>query len=263
MAAGKRFIVLSNWKMNKTHAEGTAFIRAVRDARPGPPDRMEVILCVPFTLLKAVSDEARDSGLISVGAQDVYWEAQGAYTGEISAPMLADAGARYGMVGHSERRALFAETDEIAAKKAGALLKAGIIPIVCLGESLEERKRGLTFNRLEYQFMTCFEALSREDMARTVILYEPLWAIGTGRHATPREAGEAHGFIRQMVVRLHSERTAARTRIVYGGSVDAGHAAALCASKDTDGLGVGSASWDVRNFVRILETCARAIPAGS
>ena len=200
-----------------------------------------------------ISRATQSSSQIFVGAQNVYWETWGAYTGEISAPMLADAGASYCVVGHSERRKYFFETDEMVNKKTRTLLEAGIRPIACIGESIEERKKGLTKNKLERQVITCFEGLSDAQMQKTVILYEPIWSIGTGHTATPQQAQEAHAYIRVILESLFSEETAEATRIAYGGSVKVHNVAELITEQDIDGVGVGSGSLDVADFIKIAQ----------
>jgi triosephosphate isomerase len=172
--------------------------------------------------------------------------------------MLADAGARYCVLGHSERRSGFGETDESVNRKVHALLANDVAPIVCIGEDRDDRRRGLTFNRLERQLAVCFEGLSAGDMRRVVVEYEPRWAIGSGENATPAQAAEAHAFIRRDLAERFSPETAAAVRVFYGGSVKPHNAAALLASADIDGVGVGSASLEVENFIAIARACAAA-----
>jgi len=253
----KRFIALANWKMHKTLSEGIDYVKTLHEGVQTLGDKVEIILSVPFTMLGAVSREATSS-MISVGGQDVHDQDWGAFTGEVSAPMLADVGATHCMVGHSERRKYFSETDELVNAKARALHRAGIVPIVCIGENIDERRRGLTLNKLERQAMVCFDGFSRQEMERTVVLYEPIWAIGTGNIATAEQAGEAHAFIRHMLERLFSRKTASMTRVVYGGSVKHNNVSDMLEVKDIDGVGVGSDSLDVENFVGIVERCIEA-----
>lgn len=252
MGSNKKVIVQSNWKMHKTHAEGIDWIKSLKKFEPEVSLEIEMIACVPLTLLQAIAQAAQSSSQIFIGVQNVYWQTWGAYTGEISAPMIADAGASYCVVGHSERREYFHETDEIVNKKARALLEAGINPIVCIGESIEERQRKLTLNKLERQVITCFEKLSDAQMKNTVILYEPIWSIGTGHTATPQQAQDAHAYIRHMLERVFSRDTANATRIIYGGSVKIHNVAKLMAEKDIDGVGVGSGSLEVNDFKKIV-----------
>ena len=252
MGSDKKVIVQSNWKMHKTHAEGIEWIESLKKIESEISPEIEMIPCVPLTLLRAITQAAQSSPQIVIGVQNVYWETWGAYTGENSAPMIADAGASYCVVGHSERREYFYETDEMVNKKTQALLVAGIRPIVCMGESIEERKKGLTLNKLERQVIVCFEGLSDAQMQKTVILYEPIWSIGTGHTATPQQAQDAHAYIRLMLERLFSREIAETTRIAYGGSVKIHNVAELIAEKDIDGVGVGSGSLDVNDFIRIV-----------
>jgi triosephosphate isomerase len=253
----KRFVVLANWKMHKTQSESMDYVKALREAVRTAEHNVEIILCLPFTLLGAMSREATSSR-ISVGGQNVHDQDWGAFTGEVSAPMLADAGVIYCMVGHSERRKYFGETDEVVNAKARALHRAGIAPIVCIGETMDERKRGLTRNKLERQATVCFDRFSSQEMEKTVILYEPIWAIGTGNIATAEQAEEAHGFIRHMLEKLFSKETASATRIVYGGSVKHDNVSDMLKVKDIDGVGAGSDSLDVGNFVEIVKRCIQA-----
>ena len=252
-----RFVILANWKMHKTLSDGVEYVRHICRRFERSTDPIEIILCVPFTMLAALSREVKGAS-ISMGAQDVHDQDWGAFTGEVSAPMLADMGAKYCMVGHSERRKYFSETDEVVNAKAHALHRAGIAPIVCIGENIDERKRGLTLNKLERQAVICFDGFSPQEMGRTVILYEPIWAIGTGNIATAEQAEEAHEFIRHMLERLFSKETVSTTRIVYGGSVKHGNVSDMLKVKDIDGVGAGSDSLDVGNFIEIVERCIEA-----
>ena len=219
---------------------------------------MEIILCVPFSVIKSMADRIDGPGLISISGQDVYWEDWGAYTGEISPPMLADLSAKFCMIGHSERRKYFDETDETVNKKALALLKSGVKPIVCIGETLEERQLGLTNNILEKQLKVCFNRLSSPDLEKTVILYEPRWAIGTGNVADSDQIAQAHLFIRKGLGRLFSARSAGRTRIIYGGSVTPDNIGVISKIADVDGVGVGGASLDLANFLKIVNAVGNA-----
>jgi len=253
----KRFIVLANWKMHKTRGQSVEYVNALNQAVQDAHSDIELIICGPFTVLEALS-KAAYSPAISIGGQNVHEKDWGPYTGEISAPMLADVGCRYCMIGHSERRTYFSETDEMVNRKGRALHKARVTPIVCIGETIEEREKGLTFSKLEKQIVMCFDRFSNREMARTVILYEPIWAIGTGNIATPKQAEEAHQFIRQMVRTLYSRETAFMTRIVYGGSVRSSNVSSMLNGEDIDGVGIGSDSLDVQNLLKIAMSCARA-----
>ena len=258
MSFEKRFVVLANWKMHKILHQSINYVRALKQGARPFSDSIETILCIPFTALAAVASEIEE-GKTSLGAQNVHEQKQGAYTGEISAPMLADAGVRYCMVGHSERRRYFLETDEMVNRKARTLHDVGIVPIVCIGETIDEREKNLTLNKLEKQAVVCFDGFSPEEMGRTVILYEPIWAIGTGQIATPQQAEEAHRFIRKMLQRLFSKETSLVTRIVYGGSVKWHNVSAMLKGEDIDGVGVGSDSLDVQNLLKTIECCTQSI----
>lgn len=244
--------------MYKTHRDALAWVNTLGRSAPEFHGHLELIVCVPFVHLREVSRASVASADIAIGAQNVHSEEFGAYTGEISAPMLADAGARYCVLGHSERRSYFDETDEQVNRKVRILLKNGIAPIVCLGERIEDRRRGLTLNQLERQVGICFEGLSEEEMRRVVVEYEPIWAIGTSLIATPEQAAEAHRFIRRTLAKRFSPETANATRIFYGGSVKPHNVSALLSSPDIDGVGVGSASLEVTDFIAIARACAEA-----
>jgi triosephosphate isomerase len=263
MRARSPLIVQSNWKMHKTHDEALAWIAALGAAAPAFGGRLELIVCAPHVHLRALARAAAPFDAVAVGAQNVHAEERGAFTGEVSAPMLADAGARYCVVGHSERRSYFGETDEAVNRKVQALLRHGVRPIVCIGEDGPDRDRGLTLNRLERQIRICFEGLTASAMRRVVVEYEPIWAIGTGRNATPEQAAEAHGFIRQNLAGRFDPQTAAAVRIFYGGSVKPHNAAALLAAPDIDGVGVGSASLAIDDFLAIARACAEASGAAA
>ena len=249
-------IVLSNWKMNKTVAQSLDYLTNLMPAAAGKSGRLEIILCAPFSVIKPMADKLDGPEMIGLAGQDVHWEPWGAYTGEISAPMLADAGARLCMIGHSERRKYFDETDAQVNQKARALLQAGVQPIVCIGETLEERRLGLTVNILERQLRVCFDGFSAADLEQTVILYEPRWAIGTGKFAESAQIEEAHHYIRVELGRLFSAGSADRIRIIYGGSVTPDNAAAILTIADVDGVGVGGASLDLTSFLQIVNAIA-------
>ncbi len=250
-----RFIVECNWKMHLLGGEAAGWVAEVREALPRFRDAVELVICCPFTLIHRVVEEARGSPLIAVGAQDVHWMGRGAYTGEISAPQLADAGVRYCVVGHSERRRDFGETDDMANRKARALLAAGISPILCIGEDRETRRAGRTREHVGLQLARCLDGVTPEELSRTVILYEPVWAVGSGENATAGEAGEAHALIRRLLRERYSREAADAARIIYGGSVTPESAPELLAIPDLDGLGMGKASLEVGRFIRLAELC--------
>ena len=247
----RRALVIGNWKMNKTAGEAAEFARLFLAGFTTRGDR-DVAIAPPFTALHALSDALRGTA-VALCAQNMHWEQKGAFTGEVSAPMLLDAGCRYVLVGHSERRSRFGESSEDVNRKAKAALKAGLIPVVCVGETLEEREADQTFHVLRRQLKEGLNNLSADDIRRSILAYEPVWAIGTGRTATPGQAGEAHDFIRQFLDRMHGKDAAAAMRVLYGGSVSPENATALMAQKDIDGLLVGGASLDPVSFHKIID----------
>ena len=245
----RRPIVAGNWKMHGTLEQAAALARRVA-GELGTGSRAEVVLCPPFTALSTVVESVAGSGL-AVGGQDLHWEREGAFTGEVSAEMLRDAGCRYVIVGHSERRRDCGESDEIVARKAQAALASGLTPIVCVGETLEERERGRTEEVLRSQVESGLAHVA-ERLGEVVVAYEPVWAIGTGRTATADQAQEAQAFIRGLVATLVGEAVAGGVRIQYGGSVRPENAAELFARPDVDGGLIGGASLDAAAFVAIV-----------
>ncbi len=250
MGPGRKPVLAGNWKMFKTGAEAAAFARELRP-RVSMIHDAEIVVCPPFTALSAALQALTGSN-VQVGAQDVYWEAEGAFTGEVSAPMLKEAGCRWVIVGHSERRQLFGETDEAVARKAAAALGAGLSPIVCVGETLAEREAARTLDVVGRQIRTGLGGLSEEQMAGLVVAYEPVWAIGTGKVATPTQAEEVHQAIRSLVREIHGAPAAGALRILYGGSVKAGNVAELMSQPDVDGALVGGASLSAESFAAIV-----------
>ncbi len=236
--------------MHRTIRESVALAHGISDgARIGP--RTDVVVAPVFTALAAVSEALRGSR-VAVSAQDVYWEDQGAYTGELSPGMLLDAGCTYCLVGHSERRQLFGETDPMVNKKLLALQEDGITPIACLGETLAERGAGVTFDVLHRQLAAMLEGIDPSTLPKVVIAYEPVWAIGTGRTATPGDAQSAHAYLRDRVRAWHGD-VADGLRILYGGSVKPDNAPEILAQPDVDGVLVGGASLDAVGFARIIQ----------
>jgi triosephosphate isomerase len=242
--------IAGNWKMFKTVHEASVFTKELRSLVKDIID-VEIVVAPPFTALHAVAEAARNTN-IAVSAQDVYWEREGAFTGEVSAPMIQEAGASYVIVGHSERRRLFGDTDETVNHKALATFAAGLTPIVCIGETLEERERGETFAVLDRQIRHGLEGLSGDQTAELVVAYEPVWAIGTGRNATAEQASEAHEHIRRRLTEQFGAEPAALCHIIYGGSVKPENITELIAAKDVDGALVGGASLDVAGFADIV-----------
>jgi len=243
--------VAANWKMFKTVDETVAYVTDLR-ARVQGWSGVEIVIAPPFTALRAAADAARGSSL-GIAAQDMYWERDGAFTGEVSAGMIKDAGAGYVIIGHSERRRLFGETDETVNRKLVAALAADLTPIVCIGETLEERDGGLTLEVLDRQIEAGLRGLSESQIASLVIAYEPVWAIGTGRHATPAQAGEAHAHIRERLREGFGAAAADQCHVLYGGSVKPDNIKDLMALPDVDGALVGGASLTVPSFAAIVD----------
>lgn len=250
MAERKPFIA-ANWKMFKTVGEALAFVETLQKD-VGPCLDREVVIAPPFTALAAMGTVMRTPGF-SLAAQNCHFEDKGAFTGEISPPMLKDCGCAYVIVGHSERRHVFGETDDMIQKKVAALFRHGLIPILCVGEQLNEREAGKTFQVVGTQLSAALEKLGREDASRIVVAYEPVWAIGTGRTATPEQAQEVHAFIRQALAPQYDKAIANGIRILYGGSVKPDNVDALMAQADLDGLLVGGASLETGSFQRIVQ----------
>jgi triosephosphate isomerase (TIM) len=247
----RRPIVAGNWKMNKTATEAVALVDACKGELSGIQG-VDIVLCPPFTALHAVG-KAIGGTRVDLGAQNMHGEKSGAFTGEVSADMLRDLGCHYVILGHSERRQYFKETDEMVNKKAKAALAAGLRPIVCVGELLEQREAGKTESVVETQVRGSLAGLSASDMLSTVIAYEPVWAIGTGKTATPAQAQEVHAFIRKALKAMLDEHVAQSVRIQYGGSVKASNAKELFHQPDIDGGLIGGASLEARSFVDIVK----------
>ena len=257
-------IMAGNWKMHKTPSEARAFTRQLLQAlaQSGRPEGVEVVLCPPFPALAAVAEEIGRSGLgewVSLGAQNLHWEAQGAFTGEVSGAMLADVGCRYVIVGHSERRHLMGESDEWVARKVRAALAAGLTPILCVGETLDERRAGLTEAVVARQLESALQGLAAEQVGGMVVAYEPVWAIGTGENATGQEADRIiSGVIRAWVHARFGEAPARRLRVQYGGSVSPANIGEFMAYPSIDGALVGGASLKVESFAPIVAAGRRA-----
>jgi triosephosphate isomerase len=246
----RRPLVVGNWKLHKNLAEAGALVTALR-ARLDPDGTVDVAVAPVFTALSTVARLLSGSGL-GLAAQDVHWETEGAFTGEVSAPMLADVGCGYVIVGHSERRELFGETNEHVRRKTAAVVGAGLLPIVCVGESLAQREAGQTRAHVLQQVGAALQGMAPASAARVVIAYEPIWAIGTGRTAQPTDAQQVHADIRQLVGERFDGALAGRMRILYGGSVKPDNAPALMAQPDVDGALVGGASLDPASFAAIV-----------
>jgi triosephosphate isomerase len=243
-------VIAGNWKMFKTNADTRAFFAAFLPL-VAKNRKCDIVIAPPFTAISAAVQAARGSN-VAIAGQDVYWEKEGAFTGEISPNMLVEAGCRYVIIGHSERRQFFDETDETVAKKTKAALAAGLTPIVCVGEMLAEREAGMTERVCRTQFRGSLGALTPEEFSRILIAYEPVWAIGTGRTATPEIAATAHRYLRQCAAERFSSGAASGLRILYGGSVKPDNIKGLMAQEELDGALVGGASLDAKSFAAIV-----------
>ena len=247
----RRPLIAGNWKMNNNSAESVELVSQLREM-VSEAENVEVVVAPPYTALSSVAAAIKDSNIF-LSAQNTFWEESGAFTGEISPSMLKDIGCQYAIIGHSERRQYFVETNETVNKRLKAALKASLTPIVCIGETLEEREASKTLAVIEQQVREGLNGLSPEEMDRVVIAYEPVWAIGTGKTATPDQAQEVHHFIRKQIAQIFSERIAENIRILYGGSVKPDNIDQLMAQKDIDGALVGGASLKADSFARIVK----------
>jgi len=245
-------LIAGNFKMFKTAAETVSYVNELRALIAASKlVGVDVVICPPFTSLAAAADTAKGS-IIGVAAQNLHWEREGAFTGEISAAMIHGSGARSVIIGHSERRTLFGETNESVNKKTHAAITGGLVPIVCIGETLDQRDRNETMAVLDRQLKEGLDRITGEQLARMVLAYEPVWAIGTGRNATPAQAGEAHRHIRQRLKQWFGLESSEKCRILYGGSVKPDNIAKLIADPDVDGALVGGASLDPKAFATII-----------
>ncbi|HEY1583822.1 MAG TPA: triose-phosphate isomerase [Chthoniobacterales bacterium] len=248
----RKKIIAANWKMHMTQGESEAFIttflREIDDL-----DAVEIVIVPPFTAIPKVSELLTQTQNIKVGAQNIHWERSGAFTGEVSPAMLRELFVRYVVLGHSERRAMFGETDAIVNRKVRAALEEKLRPILCIGETLAQRERGEVEKVLAAQLRGSLADVDGKELLETVIAYEPVWAIGTGKVASTEQAQEAHAFIRQTLGKISDEATAEKIRIQYGGSVKPDNARALLSQPDIDGALVGGASLDPRSFAQIVQ----------
>jgi len=243
-------LIAGNWKMFKTVQEAVFFVKELKVVLKDVTG-VEIVVAPTFTAIHAVAEACRTTN-IAVAAQDLYWEREGAFTGEVSAPMLREAGAELVIIGHSERRTLFGETDATVNRKIHAAYAAGLVPIACIGETLDQRERNETFDVLDRQIKQGLDGLSSEQMAQLVIAYEPVWAIGTGRNATPAQAAEAHTHIRQRLRQWFGTDAAELCHVLYGGSVKPDNIRDLITQDNVDGALVGGASLEVRSFFEIV-----------
>lgn len=248
----RRKLIAGNWKMYKTPQEAMQLAKALKikltDIR-----KTDVAVCPPFIDIASVRDILKDSK-ITVGAQNMYLQKFGAFTGEISAPMIKDAGCEWVIIGHSERRQYFHETDESVNQKLKFAIAEGLRPIVCIGETLEQREKGETVNVISHQFIGAFKSMDATEFGKVIIAYEPVWAIGTGKNATAQEAEEVHKHIRSMIVNHYGQTLADATVILYGGSVKPENAQSLLACANIDGALVGGASLDAEQFIAIIRS---------
>jgi triosephosphate isomerase len=251
MNKDRKLIIAGNWKMNKTVAEALALVADLK-RELGSVKEVDIVVCPPFTALESVSKAILDSNL-RLGAQNMSENNVGAFTGEIAAVMLKEFSVRYVILGHSERRQYQKESDALIAKKAAAVLAASLKPIVCIGETLAEREANQTEKVLQTQVRGSFAGLTKEQMVETIVAYEPVWAIGTGKTATTQQAQEAHAFVRQQLAAMFDEATAKKARIQYGGSVKPNNARELMSQPDVDGALVGGASLEGRSFADIIK----------
>ena len=249
----RRPIIAGNWKMNKTNREARELAKSIIQKMTTSSPLPEVVLCPPFTALETVKGVINGQR-IELGAQNAFWENEGAYTGEISPNMLLTVGCRYVILGHSERRKYFSENDQTVNRKIKAVVSVGLSPILCVGERLEEREKGRTEALVDQQLRGALKGLSREEIENLVVAYEPIWAIGTGKTATPEQAAEVHGFIRNLISQLYDEKTSEELRIIYGGSVKPENARDLFSQPQIDGGLVGGASLQADSFWQIINS---------
>jgi len=243
-------VIAGNWKMFKTNDEAKKLINGIIE-KTTDIKNTKIIICPPSTALSEASNLLMNSK-VKLGAQNMYWEKQGAFTGEISADMIKSTGAKYVIIGHSERRQYFGETNETVNKKLHAALETDLLPIVCIGESLEQREQGITNDVIDKQISGALQNISADQMKKIILAYEPVWAIGTGKTATPDQAQEVHAFIRKKLTGMYDEATSQSIIIQYGGSVKPGNANELLSQNDIDGALVGGACLDADSFSGII-----------
>lgn len=251
----RRKLIAANWKMNKTIAEAESFASALRDALPDLPS-CDLSVYPPFFALPATA-RILSGTPVAVGAQDVYWEAGGAFTGEVSCGMVRDAGGEHVVVGHSERRHVMGETNDIVARKLRAVVDHGLVAVFCVGEKIEDREAGHEEALVKEQLVTGLSGFNADAMKRVVIAYEPVWAIGTGRTATPEDAETMHRYVRSQLADSFGDACAANTRILYGGSVKPANAADLLAREEIDGALIGGAALEIDSYLAIARSVAK------
>ncbi|MCX5669659.1 MAG: triose-phosphate isomerase [Candidatus Omnitrophica bacterium] len=250
-------MIAGNWKMYKTIKDGQELAVALK-RELYKVENVDIVICPAYTLLAYLADDLEDSNIV-IGAQDIYWQEEGAFTGEVSAAMLKDAGCQYVIVGHSERRQFFGDTNETVNKKIKACLRHGLTPIVCVGENLQERESNKTFEVIQNHIQGSLAEISALDMAKIVIAYEPVWAIGTGKTATADQAQEVHKYIRDLLRKMYGEEVAGSVRIQYGGSVKPENITELIGKPDVDGALVGGASLKVDSFSAIVTRASEVV----
>ncbi len=253
MGTMRKIIIAGNWKMNKTSLEAIDLANALKRDLCDILE-VDIVICPAFAALSDVREVLNET-TIALGAQNLFWENAGAYTGEVSGPMLKEAGATYVIIGHSERRQYFGETNETVNKKIKAALKCSLTPIVCIGENLQERENNKTFEVIRYQLQGSLVNLTNQDMETIILAYEPVWAIGTGKTATSQQAQEAQQFIRELLAKMFGKKLALNTRIQYGGSVTPENISELISQNDIDGALVGGASLKAESFSKIVKNC--------
>jgi triosephosphate isomerase len=251
----RKVIIAGNWKLNKTSREALMLVEELKREVVNI-EGIDIVVCPPFTALETVSEAIMETN-IALGAQNIYWQDSGAFTGEISAPMLKDLSVKYAIIGHSERRQFFGETNETVNKRIRAALSHGLTPIVCVGENLAERESNKTFDVIKNHCEGSLANLTTEEVGKIVLAYEPVWAIGTGKTATPEQAQEVHAYIRQLLTKMFNAEVANSIRIQYGGSVTPENIASLIAKPDIDGALVGGASLKAPSFAAIVKSAKK------
>ena len=246
----RKILIAGNWKMYKTVEEAVRFVKTLKESLPKPL-AIDVVVCPPFTSLAPVGQILSGSA-IALGAQDLHWEEEGAFTGEVSPKMLKETGCQYVIVGHSERRAYFSETNAVLHQKLQGAIRHGLFPILCIGERLEEREKGRTLEVIT-NHLSVLEGIEKGSLKKIILAYEPVWAIGTGRNATPAQAEEVHRFIRERLQERYGEELSESVRILYGGSVKLDNIESLLEEPDVDGVLVGGASLEMNSFLKIIE----------
>lgn len=247
----RRKIIAGNWKLHKTTGEAIRLLNAIK-VKTVNIRKTEIVVCPTYLSLAAAKECLKETN-IDLGAQNLFWESSGAFTGEVSAPLLKDAGCEYVIIGHSERRQYFGENDETVNRRLKAALSADLKPIVCVGETLTERESGQTFEVISTQLTGAFNGLSADQLEHLIVAYEPVWAIGTGKNATPEQAQDVHRYIREQIAAAFSAAFAEAVRIQYGGSVKPSNASGLLSQQDIDGALIGGASLDAESFSEIIK----------